>query len=200
MQLHDLPKTAAYREPNGDTIREMCERFNFSTTDLGNLNMKGEPWEKKYPIYMKHITGYPACPICNGAQGLVTEDVVRGQQIQFQSVLYCLDHPVHTNAITFALRRIRDAISKGQLTIQDKSDPKIYPHGNWRWIESLTDIPNEVGFRFLVKIKIAAYLGDICSPHNQYIQDCPECIESLKQIGFEQERMTEIVVRAELAK
>lgn len=186
MELNRLPKTNAYNYKNEDTIKRLCKRFGVNPASIPKK--PNQTWDEKYPHYVRFITGYDPCPICNGPQGLVNETLKRTIHIWdlLDPAMYCLDHPSHTSAITFAVRSIRKAASKGRIP---------FP-GNWHWIETLKDLPNEPGYRTLVRMKLAGYLGDICQ-HNDYLLDCPICIQKLKDAHEERQGFT---MAMELAK
>lgn len=151
----NLPKTKAYKYMNEQTVREMCELFNVKPSSV--KNHKDLPWEEKYPLYMKDITGYTPCPVCNGPMGFSER---RSKLPFYPNGIICLNHPRHTACLSVAwmptnrFKRLnKDATPED---VQEK-----YAHF------------------------VAAALGPVCY-HGHFLVDCDPCIERAKERHIEE--------------
>ena len=152
----NLPKTAAYKYQNEQTVREMCEMYNIKPSSV--KNHKDLPWEEKYPLYMKDITGYTPCPICNGPMGFS----FKHSRISFYpNGIICLNHPSHTVALTIAWMPTNRFHRKNPDATPEQVQEK-YAHF------------------------VAVALGPVCE-HNNFLVDCEVCIERAEQRHIEEE-------------
>ena len=179
-----LPKTRAYTEMSHETIVAMCKRYGKPTSSVPK-SVNHLPWNEKYPVYMEYITGHQPCPICNGP----VKYEKRGPSWH-ASKLVCIDHPMHTTAISVAETglafRLKEELKKDPSNTLIAKAVEFQRSGTR--ILLMEGLPAQV--ENLAQTYLLAALGPVCE-HNDYLVDCEICSANMESL-WEERRAVEV--------
>lgn len=112
------------------TLEDMCIKFGKNPKDLTN---RGKVNEANYPDYVREITGYSPCPICNGPRGYVKLGESRVHRMLYLTRMFdfqtkaiyspirCLQYPVHS-----IIQRSKDPLANWERNTRNLCDHGFY--------------------------------------------------------------------------